>query len=322
VTWLTNEAVERLRDVAVLPQLPADRYALLRPLGRGGMGTVHAARDARLGREVAIKVSNASTPDSDLEIRLSQESGVLARLEHPGIVPVHDAGTLGDGRAFYVMKLIRGETLTDHARHLPGEAAKLAVFERVVDTVAFAHANGVVHRDVKPSNVMVGRFGEVLVLDWGAAKLVGDADLSAAGLRLGTPGFMAPEQRSGDAAGTGPGADVFSLGALLFWLLTGHAPPADRRGSEVASALRALTPVPPRRLRAVVLKCLSADARDRYRDAGALSEELARYRAGLPVDAHRESWLERLARRADRHRALIILVLAYLVMRALFAFWR
>src|SRR4029079_8496139 len=110
---------------------------------------------------------NAVVASGDLEARLKREALVLATLEHTGIVPVHDAGVLEDGRAFYVMKLVHGETLERHARTLTGEAARLGVFERIVETVAFAHAAGVVHRDLKPSNVMVGRFGEVLVLDWG-----------------------------------------------------------------------------------------------------------------------------------------------------------
>jgi eukaryotic-like serine/threonine-protein kinase len=176
VTWLSNDLVERLRDVATRPELATNRYAILRPIGRGGMGSVYAARDEQLGREVAIKVSNAAAPADDLDQRLRQEAKVLARLEHPGIVPVHDAGLLDDGRWFYVMKLVRGETLTDHAASLEHEAARLVVFERVAETVAFAHAAGIVHRDLKPSNVMVGQFGEVLVLDWGVARVLARMD--------------------------------------------------------------------------------------------------------------------------------------------------
>src|SRR5262245_29449377 len=171
-TWLSNAVVECLRDVVTRPELPSDRYTIVEPIGRGGMGSVYVARDEQLGREVAIKVSNAAAPSDDLDQRLRQEAHVLATLEHPGIVPVHDAGRLADGRWFYVMKLVRGETLAQHAPSLEHEAARLAVFERVAETVAFAHAAGIVHRDLKPSNVMVGQFGEVLVLDWGVARVL------------------------------------------------------------------------------------------------------------------------------------------------------
>ena len=173
VTRLADGAIARLREAATWPALPPDRYEIRGPLGRGGMGTVYAAYDRRLEREVAIKVSNAAAPSSDLETRLRQEARVLAHLEHPGIVPVHDAGVLDDGRWFYVMKYVRGETLPQHVATLAGEAAVLGVFERIAEAVAFAHAAGVVHRDLKPSNVMVGAFGEVLVLDWGVAKVLG-----------------------------------------------------------------------------------------------------------------------------------------------------
>ena len=300
MTWLSNDAVDRLRDVATRPELPGDRYAILRPLGRGGMGRVYVAQDNVLDRAVALKVSNAPRA-SALDERLEQEARVLAALEHPGIVPVHDSGVLGDGRVFYVMKLVRGRTLTEHAGDLTSEAARLAVFERVTDAVAFAHAAGVVHRDLKPANVMVGAFGEVLVLDWGVARRLDRASgAEPAGTRLGTVGFMAPEQSRGEAGAAGPPADVFSLGALLLWLFDGQAMP--------------------KRLRAIATRCQAVSPADRYPDAAGLAADLARYRQGLPVSAHRESALERGWHWVVRHQAVILLLLAYLVMRALFAF--
>jgi serine/threonine protein kinase len=317
MTWLSNEAVQRLRDVAVWPALPADRYVIEKPIGRGGMGTVYTARDVRLDREVAIKVANAAGRGSALDERLSGEARILARLEHPGIVPIHDAGVLDDGRAFYVMKLVRGDTLVTHAASLTTEAARLAVFERVTEAVAFAHSAGVVHRDLKPSNVMVGAFGEVLVLDWGLANAAG----AGAGARGGTPGFMAPEQRrGGSGSGVGPAADVFSLGALLFWLLAAAAPPETV--DAVDRGLAGLPSAPPVRLRAIVRKCLSEDPADRYGSAADLAADLSAYRAGLPVSAHRDTWLERAAHWFATYRTIILLIAAYLVMRAALAWFQ
>ena len=316
MTWLSNEVVERLRHVAAWPALPPDRYAIAGPIGRGGMGVVYAARDVTLDREVAIKVSNAAVPGAPPDEQLRHEARVLAKLEHPGIVPIHDTGVLDDGRVFYVMKLVHGETLLAHAVGLQGEAARLGVFERVVEAVAFAHAAGVVHRDIKPANVMIGRFGEVLVLDWGVATRAGTL---ASGTRVGTPGFMAPEQLRDEAARVGPPADVFALGALLYWLLTGDTP------GSLDHARRRLTQsggrTPPR-LASIALKCLATRATDRYGDAAALSADLARYRAGEPVTAHRDTWLERAGRWLTTYRTFILLIATYLVMRVAFAWFR
>jgi serine/threonine protein kinase len=318
-TWLSNAVVDHLRVVATWPELPGDRYVIERPIGRGGMGTVYVARDTLLEREVAVKVSNAPTAGAGLDERLRQEAQVLARLEHPGIVPVHDAGLLADGRLFYVMKLVHGETLSAYSNRLQGEAALLGVFERVTETMAFAHAAGVIHRDLKPSNVMVGRFGEVLVLDWGVARMIADAG-ALAGTRVGTPGFMPPEQVRGEAAATSTTSDVFALGALLFWMLTGDTPPAA-----IDEALRQLNGAatrPARRLAAIVLKCLAAEPSDRYTNAAELAADLARHRSGHSVAAHRETMLERLGIWFVKYRTFILLVTAYLVMRAMFAFLR
>jgi serine/threonine protein kinase len=330
---LSNDAVDRLRSAVAWPELPPDRYEIQALIGRGGMGAVYRARDRLLDREVAVKVSNAPAPGHALEARLKQEALVLGRLEHPGIVPVHDAGELADGRWFYVMKLVRGQTLSELAGTPPTEASVLGIFERLAETAAFAHAAGIVHRDLKPSNIMLGSFGEVLVLDWGVAKLLAHQDAeraaepssqqvegTAAGLRVGTPGFMAPEQHRGDTAMATPASDVYSLGALLFWMLAGATPPAT--AEEASKALAARQPAVPRRLRAIAKKCLSAAPSERYADAAALVADLSRYRAGLAVEAHPESWLERIGRWFDRYRTFILLIAAYLVMRAAFAYFR
>lgn len=327
--FLSSSVISHLRDVATWPDLDHGRYTSIRPIGAGGMGRVFAARDEPLGRDVAIKISHAPVSGSGLDARLRQEAQVLAQLEHPGIVPVHSIGQLGDGRIFYVMKLVRGETLADAPRP-PTESAALAIFERVVDAVAFAHTRGVIHRDLKPSNIMIGSFGEVLVMDWGVAKILAhparDGEEAEAptpeggtqpGTRMGTPGFMSPEQAEGNVSAVSPASDVFALGALLFWLMTGQ-----HHGPSAVTDMREHRPRLARRLRAIVAKCLAHSPGDRYADAAGVAADLARYRAGEAVEALPETVIDRAVRLAARHMTLIVLVAAYLVMRALILWWR
>jgi serine/threonine protein kinase len=329
--FLSSTVIDHLRDVATWPDLDDGRYTSIRPIGAGGMGRVFAARDEPLGRDVAIKISHAPVPGSGLDVRLRQEAQVLAQLEHPGIVPVHSLGQLGDGRVFYVMKLVRGHTLAE-ARPLT-ESAALAVFERIADAVAFAHARGVVHRDIKPANVMVGPFGEVLVMDWGVAKIltraapeVSDADAPAPaggtqpGTRMGTPEFMSPEQQDGDVGAIGPASDVYALGALLFWLMTGQTP--SRHSAPTVPSMGEHRPRIARRLRAIVTKCLAHSPADRYADAAGVAADLARYRAGEAVEALPETVFDQTTRLAAKHLTLVVLVSVYIVMRTLVAWWR
>jgi serine/threonine protein kinase len=254
------------------------------------------------------------TIDSALEHRLRIEARVLARLEHPGIVPIHDVGRLADGRLFYVMKLVRGRTLRAQIADLRDLSERLRVFERICEPVAFAHAHGCIHRDLKPENVMIGAFGEVMVMDWGVARLdnADDASMDDA-VVVGTRGFMPPEQEQG-VADVDARADVYSLGAILFFLLTGEDPGA--RSSAPIAARRDVS----RALRAVCERALAADPRARYESVGALSEDVARYRAGAAVAAHRENVLERAMRVGRAYRAAILLVLAYIVMRVFVAY--
>jgi serine/threonine protein kinase len=237
------------------------------------MGVVYRAEDKELGRQVAIKVLDDA-----------REARVLAGLEHPGIVPVHDAGMLPDGRCYYAMKLVRGKRLdaflADTA-HLPH---RLRIFQKICEPVAFAHARGVVHRDLKPSNVMVGEFGEVLVMDWGAPG-------------MGTPPFMAPEQASGDVDGR---ADVFALGKIL----------------EIVIRASAAKP-----LQSICRRATEIDPGRRYPGPLELSADVAAWLDHMPVSAHRESVGERLMRFASRNRTLLALVTAYLIMRIVVIFW-
>ncbi len=309
--------MERLRADAARPETVDGRYTVLEEIGRGGMGAVYRVRDEALGREAAMKVTAATGPHAELDARLARESGVLAGLEHPGIVPVHDAGVLADGRRYYVMKLVRGLTLDRHLADVPGLHERLRLFERITEPVAFAHARGLVHRDLKPGNVMVGPFGEVLVMDWGVAKQLGgegrgtrDEGTAAAdgaraphrtdpGVVLGTPGFMAPEQAAGAAAEADQRADVYALGAILAGMIAGLATP--------------------RPLRAIVARAMAEAPPDRYADARELAADVARFLDGAKVAAYAESWRERAARRLRPYRLAIALVLTYMVMRALVA---
>lgn len=291
---ISDAALRHLRRVADLPDLSGTRYELVEPLGRGGMGAVYRVRDTALGREVAMKVLAGAALDES-RARLEQEARILARLEHPGIVPVHDVGTLPDGRLFYVMKLVNGHRLDAVAQRVASVPERLRLIVRVADAVAFAHAHGVVHRDLSPANIMVGTFGEVLVVDWGLAQVAGPE--GPAPVVAGTPGFIAPEQAEGRAT---PASDVFSLGAVLRWWM------APERGGPARL---------PRALASVVERATAGDSSRRYPSAAAFAADLAAYLDGEHVAAHREGAGERVVRFAKRYRIAILLVLGYLLMR-------
>jgi eukaryotic-like serine/threonine-protein kinase len=327
--FLSDPNAERLPDIrSGLPHIESNRYVIKEEIGRGGMGAVYLAIDTVLDREVAIKVPN-DVANAGLERRLQAEERVLASLEHPGIVPIHDAGRLADGRLFYVMKRVRGRTLREHLGELPDTIERLCVFERICEPVAFAHAHGVIHRDLKPENVMIGEFGEVMVMDWGVAKRLGsdaeplidgpgpaDGHATDPGTIVGTRGFMPPEQARGGLDPVDRRADVFGLGAVLFLLLTGESPPA---AADAAAAIAARRDIP-RPLRAICARALVAEPAGRYPSVAALAADVARYRADRAVEAHRENLLERARRLGRTHRTAIVLVLAYLFMRAFVAF--
>jgi len=169
--WLSDRVVERLKTDLQWPDLSNTRYRALRYLARGGMGMIWLAEDTILNRQVALKVLDPADNSGELASRLLREARVLARLEHPGIVPVHDAGTLDDGRAFYCMKYVEGQRLDQYLRNIRALPERLKLLERIAEPLAFAHSKGILHRDLKPENVMIGPFGEVLVMDWGVAKV-------------------------------------------------------------------------------------------------------------------------------------------------------
>ena len=293
---ISDTALDRLHRVVGEPDFDGTRYEPLSVLGRGGMGTVYLARDSILDREVAVKVLDSLLGDHAVAAHLRQEARILARLEHPGIVPVHDFGHLRDGRLFYAMKRVRGERLDRWAGRVEPHA-RLAVFLRICDAVAFAHAHGVIHRDLKPENVMVGEFGEVLVLDWGVAQVrSASSTAAAAGAVVGTPHYMAPEQMQGDHP-VDERADIHALGAILAGLIDASAAP--------------------KALLAIAAKARSIDPGDRYPTVRALSADVARFMSGLSVHAHAESVADRVVRLVRRYRLPIQLVAAYLLMRIL-----
>ena len=333
--FLNDQAVERLRIAGALPEFSGTRYILQEFLARGGMGTVYAAQDKTLDRRVAIKVLDSSDPHGALQERLLREARVLAKLEHPGIVPVHDAGALPDGRVFYVMKFVEGSRIDQSVASVSSLPERLRLFLRICETVSFAHSRGILHRDLKPANVMVGAFGEVLVMDWGLAKIlqpdaarsseetiVSTAPLSDGiavdtatkttsatqdGMVMGTPGFMSPEQAQGKSSSLDARTDIFSLGRLLEVMV---------KPAKNAAAFRI-----PRVLRAICEKASAENSADRYRSVSALAADISQYLEGMPVSAHRENLWERTQRFYIRYQAAILLITVYLLMRMLFVFF-
>lgn len=338
------------------------RYTLTRVHGEGGLGRVYVAHDQDLNRDVALKElrpERAQTPETWQ--RLFREAQLTGQLEHPNIVPVYEVGRRDDdGQPFYTMRFVRGRTLREalrdyHQRRADGRTDPLEWpkllnnFVSICNAVGYAHSRGVVHRDLKPENVMLGGHGEVIVLDWGLAKVIGQpdensdlpgvaltehaqADATMAGRMLGTPAYAAPEQAEGRIDLIDARTDVYGLGAILFEVLTGKPP---HKAEDTAALLRqiATAETPHARavdasvapaLDAICAKAMARDRRDRYAKAEDLARDVERWLADEPVAAFREPLSTRLWRRARRHKALVtssaVLLVAGLLFVSVLAF--
>jgi eukaryotic-like serine/threonine-protein kinase len=304
--WLSDDKLNHLRSVVSEPDFSATKYTFVKELGRGGMGAVYLAEDRELDRLVAIKVLNTPEITEDLRKRMVREAQIIARLEHPGIVPVHDVGTLPDGRIFYAMKYVRGSRLDEYASQGASLRDRLRKFQSVCDAVAFAHAHGVIHRDLKPQNIMIGSFGEVLVLDWGVAKIRADPRSSAfhqtmEGTVIGTERYMSPEQARGEIDQLDERSDIYALGAVLYFLVNDQ--PDARKAAH-----------------AICSKAMAQAKENRYASASELSADIGRLLDAEPVSAYREHAIERVSRWVGKNRFLVLLVLAYLLMRIFLIF--
>jgi tetratricopeptide (TPR) repeat protein len=324
----------------------SDRYQVVRPHAKGGLGQVSVAVDRELGREVAFKeIQPHLATDPHNRQRFVREARVTGRLEHPGIVPVYGLGRRPDGQPFYAMRFIQGDSLKEATQIFhAGSSSKadrgtafrklLRRFIDVCNAVAFAHSKGVLHRDLKPANVMLGPFGETLVVDWGLAKELGEAEpahgMSPApadgnehtgtGQAAGTPAYMSPEQAAGRWDDVGPQSDVYSLGASLYVLLTGQPAFTGDIFTVLAHVQAGTFPRPrdvqpdvPKALEAVCLTAMALKPADRYATPLLLAEDVERWLGDDPVTAYREPWTKRAARWARRHKTFVTSLTVLLV---------
>ncbi len=322
-----------------LPIVPRTRYSDGHEIGRGGLGRVCAVNDLRLGREVAIKELHDDR--EPVQARFLREALITARLEHPSIVPIYEAGYWPDGTPFYAMKRLSGRTLDEliaETSSLPDRLDCLGHIISVVDAIAYAHSKGVIHRDLKPSNVIVAEFGETVVVDWGLAKALDDTldsrdagspslsdigdDVTMAGAVLGTPRYMAPEQAAGSVVDER--ADIYALGALLYHLCAGEAPHPGTTPREVLYRLMLEPPPPvservpelPEDLAAIVNKAMARNPDQRYASALTLGDDLRRFQNGQRVSAHAYSLSTLFGRWLRRHRALVTVIAAAVTLLA------
>jgi len=333
-----RQPLDRSEDLG-LPTVENHLYEVRHEHARGGMGRIIVARDKRLGRTVAVK--ELLVVDARSEERFIREALVTARLQHPSIVPVHEAGRWPDGSPFYTMKMVTGRSLKEVIAGTSSFKERIALLPSIVaiaEAIAYAHSQGVIHRDLKPSNVLIGEYGETVVVDWGLAKVIAEAadpagdpiastrrpggDLTASGNVVGTPVYMPPEQARGEPVDER--ADVYSIGVILYHTLAG-APPFGGKNEEVLKRLRDSRPVMiaervpevPRDLAAIVDRAMDHDARRRYANAGDLAADLVRFQTGRLVQAHGYSVGELLRRWASRNRTLAVAIASFVALALL-----
>jgi eukaryotic-like serine/threonine-protein kinase len=313
-------------DLHSLPRDPG-RYHIMGEHGRGGLGRVSRAHDRDLGRDIAIK--ELISRDQVGEVRFLREALITARLEHPGIVPVYEAGRWPDGTPFYAMKLVSGRPLRELIDECTTADQRLGLLDHVIavaDAIAYAHGRNIIHRDLKPANIVVGEFGETIVIDWGLAKDLAvaeepaaagspqspeDSELTAAGSVLGTPAYMAPEQKRGEHVDQR--ADVFAIGAML-WELCATRRMTISSAAERHGVLRRVGIE--RDLATIIEKALETDPTRRYGDAGALAADLKAFKSGARIAARSYSLWAMLAHWTRRHRTLALSVTAAVVLAA------
>ena len=325
-----------------------DKYMMVGEIGRGGMGIILNALDTDIRREVAMKVMSGdhAIPREHIE-RFVEEVQVQGQLEHPHICPVHELGMDSNGRIYFTMKMVKGSSLAEEvkkarknslqpdARTLTGT---LNTFLKICDGIAYAHSKGVIHRDLKPANIMVGDFGEVYVMDWGLAKILGRDDERRRGLVItdrteeadtmktmdgsviGTPAYMPPEQAAGNVDGMDERSDIYSLGALLYELLTLESPFTGASPWDIIQKVRQEVPAPPserapRRdippeLDAVVMKCMAKDINERYQSINELKHDIELYLSGRPIESMQYSLWQIVRKWIDRNRTLALSSLA------------
>jgi serine/threonine protein kinase/tetratricopeptide (TPR) repeat protein len=326
-----------------LPEVPKAHYATDKEIARGGMGRIVAAEDKRLGRPVALK--ELLDPHGEAITRFQREALITARLQHPGIVPVYEAGRWPSGEPFFAMKLVQGrpfDRVIADAAKLDDRLALLPRLASACDAIAYAHSQRIVHRDLKPGNILLGDFGETVVIDWGLAKDLDAVDspesqnrspreqiakkeqekeptesrsqtstLTVVGAVMGTPAYMPPEQARGEAVDQR--SDVFALGAMLYHLLAGIPPYNARTATDVlaAAALGKVVPLierekrSPKPLIAIVERAMAIVPGERYPHAGELADELRRFMTGQLVGAHSYTAIERVSRFVKKHRAAV-----------------
>src|SRR5438094_7009070 len=291
-------------------------YEILDEIGRGGMGVIYRARQRHSHRIVAVKRAlNYQADSRDKIMRFRREADAAASLDHPNILPIYEVSESEDGLPFFSMKFASGGSLREAGPSLRNQPRKcVQLMAKVARATEYAHSRGILHRDLKPGNILLDDRGEVLVSDFGLAKAVeGNSDLTKSLTTFGTPGYLAPEQAERTADDLTPAADVYSLGAILFDLLTGRPPflganalSVIRQASETtAPKLRSLAHSHDRDLETICARCLERDPKARYRSAGDLATDLERWLAGRPIVARPVSPPARIWRWSRRNPKLV-----------------